>query len=90
MEINYVQQKRHLTDKQLKTNTMTKQEIIETLSNCIELCNVSENVYMRNKLTEVAETLIEDWQQSEMYAEQIKQVLNYDETMNDLNNLKIR
>ena len=35
---------------------MTKQEIIETLSNCIELCNVSENVYMRNKLTEVAES----------------------------------
>ena len=69
---------------------MTKQEIIETLSNCIELCNVSENVYMRNKLTEVAETLIEDWQQSEMYAEQIKQVLNYDETMDNLNNLKIR
>ena len=69
---------------------MTKQEIIETLSNCIELCNVSENVYMRNRLTEVAETLIEDWQQSEMYAEQIKQVLNYDETMNNLNNLNIR
>lgn len=69
---------------------MTKQEIIETLSNCIELCNVSENVYMRNKLTEVAKTLIEDWQQSEMYAEQIKQVLNYDETINDLNNLNIR
>ena len=69
---------------------MTKQEIIETLSNCIELCNVSENVYMRNKLTEVAETLIEDWQQSEMYAEQIKQVLNYDETMDNLNNLNIR
>lgn len=69
---------------------MTKQEIIETLSNCIELCNLSENVYMRNRLTEVAETLIEDWQQSEMYAEQIKQVLHYDETMNDLNNLRIR
>ena len=69
---------------------MTKQEIIEALSNCIELCNLSENVYMRNRLTEVAEALIEDWQQSEMYAEQIKQVLNYDETMNNLNNLKIR
>lgn len=87
MEINYVQQKRHLTDKQLKINIMTKQEIIETLSNCIELCNLSENVYMRNRLTEVAESLIEDWQQSEMYAEQVKKVLNYDETMNNLNNL---
>lgn len=69
---------------------MTKQEIIETLSNCIELCKLTENVYMRNRLTEVAETLIEDWQQSEMYAEQIKQVLHYDETMDNLNNLNIR
>ena len=69
---------------------MTKQEIIETLSNCIELSNLSENVYMRNRLTEIAEALIEDWQQSEMYYEQIKQVLHYDETMNDLNNLRIR
>lgn len=66
---------------------MTKQEIIETLSNCIELCNVSENVYMKNKLTKVAETLIEDWQQSNSYEQQVKQVLNYDETMNNLNNL---
>ena len=69
---------------------MTKQEIIETLSNCIELCKLTENVYMRNRLTAVAESLIEDWQQSEMYTEQIKQILNYDETMDNLNNLKIR
>lgn len=69
---------------------MTKQEIIETLSNCIELCNVSENVYMRNKLTEVAETLIEEWNESDAYDEVVKQVLNYDETMYNLNNIKIR
>lgn len=67
---------------------MTKQEIIETLSNCIELCNLSENVYIRNKLTEVAESLIEEWQESNNYEEQIKQVLNYDETMNNLKDLK--
>lgn len=69
---------------------MTKQEIIETLSNCIELCNLSENVYMRNRLTEIAEALIEEWNDSDGYEEQIKQVLNYDETMDNLNNLKIR
>lgn len=69
---------------------MTKQEIIETLSNCIELSNLSENVYMRNRLTEVAESLIEEWNESDGYEKQIKQVLNYDETMNNLNNLKIR
>jgi len=68
---------------------MTKQEIIETLSNCIELVKLSENVYLRNRLTEVAEALIEEWNESDNYEEQIKQVLNYDETMNNLNNLKI-
>ena len=52
---------------------MTKQEIIETLSNCIELVNLSENVYIRNKLTEVAEALIKDWNESDAYYEQIKQ-----------------
>ena len=66
---------------------MTKQEIIETLSNCIELCNLSENVYMRNRLTEVAEILIEEWQESNNYEQQVKKVLNYDETMENLNNL---
>ena len=69
---------------------MTKQEIIETLSNCIELSNLSENVYIRNKLTEVAEALIEEWNDSDGYEEQVKQVLNYDETMGNLNNIKIR
>jgi hypothetical protein len=69
---------------------MTKQEIIETLSNCIELSNLSENVYMRNRLTEVAEALIQEWNESDAYEEQVKQVLNYDETMDNLNNLKIR
>jgi hypothetical protein len=69
---------------------MTKQEIIETLSNCIELSNLSENVYMRNRLTEVAEALIVEWQESDAYDEVVKQVLNYDETMENLNNIKIR
>ena len=66
---------------------MTKQEIIEALSNCIELCNVSENVYMRNRLTEVAEALIVEWNESDGYEEQVKQVLNYNETYENLNNL---
>jgi hypothetical protein len=69
---------------------MTKQEIIETLSNCIELSNLSENVYVRNKLTQVAEALINEWNESDAYEEQVKQVLNYDETMGNLNNIRIR
>jgi hypothetical protein len=69
---------------------MTKQEIIETLSNCIELSNLSENVYVRNKLTQVAEALIEEWNESDVYDEVVKQVLNYDETMSNLDKIRIR
>jgi len=45
---------------------------------------------MRNRLTEVAEALIEEWNESDAYDEVVKQVLNYDETMNNLNNIRIR
>lgn len=69
---------------------MTKQEIIETLANCIELGYLTENVYLVNRLTKVSDALINDWEQSEMYAEEIKKILNYDETMENLNNIKIR
>jgi hypothetical protein len=69
---------------------MTKQEIIETLSNCIELSNLSENVYVRNKLTMVAEALIKEWNESDAYDEVVKQVLNYDETMLNLDKIRIR
>jgi FMN-dependent NADH-azoreductase len=69
---------------------MTKQEIIETLSNCIEIVNLSENTYVRNKLTQVAEALIEEWQESNAYDEVVKQVLNYDETMSNLDKIRIR
>jgi hypothetical protein len=68
---------------------MTKQEIIESLEICISLMQSSENTYVNNQLTKVAEALVNDWNRNEYYVEQIKQVLNYDETMENLNNIKI-
>lgn len=68
---------------------MTKQEIIESLEICISLMESSENVYVKNQLTKVAEALVNDWNRNEYYVEQIKQVLNYDETMENLNNIKL-
>jgi hypothetical protein len=68
---------------------MTKQEIIETLEICISLMESSQNVYVKNQLTKVAEALTEKWNRDEYYVEQIKQVLNYDETMENLNNIKL-
>jgi hypothetical protein len=68
---------------------MTQQEIIESLEICISLMQSSENTYVNNQLTKVAEALVNDWNRNEYYVEQIKQVLNYDETMENLNNIKI-
>jgi hypothetical protein len=68
---------------------MTKQEIIESLEICISLMESSQNVYVKNQLTKVAEALVNDWNRNEYYVEQIKQVLNYDETMENLNNIKL-
>jgi hypothetical protein len=68
---------------------MTKQEIIETLEICISLMESSQNVYVKNQLTKVAKALTEKWNRDEYYVEQIKQVLNYDETMENLNNIKL-
>jgi hypothetical protein len=68
---------------------MTKQEIIETLEICISLMESSQNVYVKNQLTKIAEALVNDWNRNEYYVKQIKQVLNYDETMENLNNIKL-
>ena len=39
---------------------MTNQQILETLSNCIEIAKTTDNNYTVNKLTEVAEALKDD------------------------------
>jgi len=67
-----------------KTNKMTKQEIIETLSNCIEIVNLSENTYVKNKLTQVAQALIQEWNESDAYEEVVKQVLQYTKIDDDI------
>ena len=68
---------------------MTKQEIIETLEICIGIMQTTENILVTNKLTQVAEALVDKWNRDEYYVEQIKQVLNYDETIENLNNIKL-
>ena len=68
---------------------MTKQEIIESLEVCISITTATEDTLVRNKLTKIAKALIDKWNRDEYYVEQIKQILNYDETMENLNNIKI-
>jgi hypothetical protein len=69
---------------------MTKQEIKSELENVIYVLETLENDYAALKLKAVLDALSEDWNQSDYYAEQINKVLNIEETMENLNNIKIR
>ena len=69
---------------------MDKLQILFKLETCISILENTDNVYVRKQLEYIANALVKDWNESEAYAQQIRDVLNYDETMNNLNNLKIR
>lgn len=66
---------------------MTKQEIIDRLENLTWLMAEIENTYVKHQLEEITEALKEDFNYNDTYEQQVKDVLNYDETMNKLNNL---
>jgi hypothetical protein len=67
-----------------------KTEIINDLDILIQLSKDLDNAYMKNKLRNIKKLLLEEWNETDLYYEQIKEVLRYDETMNNLNNIKIR
>jgi hypothetical protein len=66
---------------------MTQQEIIEKLENITWLMAEVENTFVKNQLEEITDALRTEFNYSDAYEEQVKKVLNYDETMNNLNNL---
>ena len=66
---------------------MTKQEIIDRLEIITWLMAEVENTYVKNELEEITEALRTEFNYSDTYEQQVKEVLNYDETMNKLNNL---
>ena len=68
---------------------MNKQTIIEEIDNLIQLSGDLDNIYIKNRLRYVRNLLTTDWNESEDYTQQIKEVLNTEETMNNLNNLKL-
>jgi hypothetical protein len=68
---------------------MDKLQILFKLETCIEVMKTTDNVYVRKQLELIAEALVKDWNESEAYAQQIREVLNYDETMNNLDNIRI-
>ena len=67
-----------------------KTEIINDLDILIQLSKDLDNAYMKNKLRNIKKLLLEEWNETDLYYEQIKEVLREEETMNNLNNIKIR
>lgn len=66
---------------------MDKQEILEKLEICISILENTDNTYVCKQLKQITKTLVEDWNQSDAYAEKIRAILNYDQTMSNLNNI---
>jgi hypothetical protein len=67
-----------------------KAQVINELDSLIQLTKDLENVYIQNRLRYVKKLLLTDWNESDLYYQQIREVLKADETMNNLNDLNIR
>jgi hypothetical protein len=61
---------------------MTKIEMINGLSNCISIMQDTDNTYVTRTLEAIAESLVKEWSESDMYYEQIRQELNYEQRNN--------
>lgn len=68
---------------------MDKLQILFKLETCISILENTDNVYVRKQLELIANALVKDWNESDTYAQQIRDVLNYDETMNNLDKIRI-
>jgi hypothetical protein len=61
---------------------MKKIEMITGLSNCISIMQDTDNTYVTRTLEAIAESLVKEWSESDMYFEQIRQELNYEQRKN--------
>jgi hypothetical protein len=66
-----------------------KIEIIRKLDILLDLQS-EDNIYQITLLNSIKKDLINEWNASDNYAQQIREVLNMDETYDLLNNIKIR
>lgn len=69
---------------------MNKQEIILKLEKLLALSEAREDVYLVANLTDVIAALSKEFDLSDMYAQEIRNALQMDETERLLNNIKIR
>jgi hypothetical protein len=67
-----------------------KTEIINEIDSLIQLSKDLDNAYMKNKLRDIKKLLLKEWGESDLYYEQIREVLREEETFNNLNAITIR
>lgn len=67
-----------------------KTRVINELDALIQLTKDLDNVYIKNRLRYVKKLLLTEWNESDLYFQQIREVLKEEETMNNLNDLNIR
>ena len=58
---------------------MSKTEIINRLSTCISIMQDTDNTFVTRELEYIAEELVKQWNESDVYFEQIRQELNYEQ-----------
>jgi hypothetical protein len=64
-----------------------KTEIINELDDLMQLSKDLENTYIKNRLKRIKKMLMEEWNETDFYYEQIKKELRTEETINNLNDL---
>ena len=58
---------------------MSKTEMLNKLSSCISIMQDTDNTYVTRLLEEIAEELVKQWNESDMYLDQIRQELCYEQ-----------
>jgi len=67
----------------MKTQIITKLDILLGLQS-------EDNIYQKTLINSIKQDLIVEWNASDNYAQQIREVLDMDNTYDLLNNIKIR
>jgi hypothetical protein len=67
---------------QIKRNNMSKTEMLNKLSTCISIMQDTDITYVTRQLEEIAEELVKQWNESDMYLDQIRQEIGYEQRNN--------
>jgi hypothetical protein len=61
---------------------MSKTEMLNKLSTCISIMQDTDITFVTRQLEEIAEELVKQWNESDMYLDQIRQEIGYEKRNN--------